>query len=86
MGTTANTAGLAGAEAAGLAAADVPTFAGDIASGTGLGGAGGLGAGMSAELGKARLVGAMSVPPTLGGVGSCADGQFGDGGFGGYAC
>lgn len=64
MGTTANTAGLAGAEAAGLAAADVPTFAGDIASGTGLGGAGGLGAGMSAELGKARLVGAMSVPPT----------------------
>ncbi|KCL22172.1 hypothetical protein W071_00621, partial [Mycobacterium tuberculosis TB_RSA161] len=48
----------------GLAAADVPTFAGDIASGTGLGGAGGLGAGMSAELGKARLVGAMSVPPT----------------------
>lgn len=64
MGTTANTAGLAGAEAAGLAAADVPTFAGDIASGTGLVGAGGLGAGMSAELGKARLVGAMSVPPT----------------------
>ena len=30
----------------------------------GLGGAGGLGAGMTAELGKARLVGAMSVPPT----------------------
>ena len=29
-----------------------------------LGGAGGLGAGMAADLGKARLVGAMSVPPT----------------------
>jgi hypothetical protein len=29
-----------------------------------LGGVGGLGAGMGAELGKARLVGAMSVPPT----------------------
>ncbi len=77
----ANTAGLAGAEA-GLAVADVLTFAGDIASGTGLGGAGGLGAGMSAELGKARLVG-QNGASDLGGVGLCADGPFGDGGFGG---
>ncbi|OSC37340.1 PPE family protein [Mycobacterium decipiens] len=56
--------GLAGAEAAGLAAADMPKFAGDLAPMNGLGGAGGVGAGMAAELGKARLVGAMSVPPT----------------------
>ncbi|KQH76300.1 hypothetical protein AO501_29080 [Mycobacterium gordonae] len=54
------------AGAAGLAggAADLPKFVGDTAPAMqGLGaGAGGLGVG--ADLGKARLVGAMSVPPT----------------------
>jgi PPE-repeat protein len=51
---------LAGADAAG----DVPKFVGATAPAMkGLGG-GGLGAGMDAGLGKARLVGAMSVPPT----------------------
>lgn len=55
------TAGLVGATAP---AADVPKFVGDVTP-KGLGGAGmgGLGA-ASAGLGKARLVGAMSVPPT----------------------
>jgi PPE-SVP subfamily C-terminal region len=59
--------GLANAAAMGAgAAADVPKLAGDAmpAGMKGLGGAGGLGAGMAGELGKARLVGAMSVPPT----------------------
>ncbi|SOJ56661.1 putative PPE family protein PPE38 [Mycobacterium simulans] len=59
----ASTAGLAGSAATGLAA-DVPKFVDDAAPALkGLGG-GGLGAGMSAGLGQARLVGAMSVPPT----------------------
>ncbi|OBK19421.1 PPE family protein [Mycobacterium asiaticum] len=63
LGSTANagTAGLAGA----TALADMPKLAGDIAPMTGMGGGGaGLGAGMAANLGQARLVGAMSVPPT----------------------
>ncbi|OBI75582.1 PPE family protein [Mycobacterium asiaticum] len=64
LGSTAN----AGAGAAGLAgatAADLPKFVGDIApAAKGLGGVGGLGAGMAGDLGKAHLVGAMSVPPT----------------------
>ncbi|OBJ88863.1 PPE family protein [Mycobacterium asiaticum] len=64
LGSTAN----AGASAAGLAgatAADVPKFVGDIApAARGLGGAAGLGAGMAGDMGKAHLVGAMSVPPT----------------------
>ncbi|POY10517.1 PPE family protein, SVP subgroup, partial [Mycobacterium kansasii] len=57
LGGTANagTAGLAGATAwEGLA--DAPKFVGDVNPMKGLGG--------GAELGKARLVGAMSVPPT----------------------
>jgi PPE-repeat protein len=60
----AGTAGLAGAATAGLGA-DVPKLV-DAAAMKPLGGigGGGLGAGMGAELGKARLVGAMSVPPT----------------------
>ena len=62
--SSASTAALAGANAAGLAG-DATKFVGsavpDLKS---LGGAGGLGAGMGADLGKARLVGAMSVPPT----------------------
>ncbi|QUR68197.1 PPE family protein [Mycobacterium spongiae] len=62
--TTAGTAGLYGAEAGGLAAADGALLAGDAASLEGVGGAGALGSGMAGELGKARLVGAMSVPPT----------------------
>jgi PPE-repeat protein len=48
-----------GAAAAGLVSADVPK------AGAGLGGIGGLGGGgMGAGLGQARLVGAMSVPPS----------------------
>ncbi|MHA7649331.1 PPE family protein [Mycobacterium sp. ML4] len=59
---TASTAGLVGATEAGLA--DAPKFVGDLApAAKGLGGAG-LGAGMAGDLGKAHLVGAMSVPPT----------------------
>ena len=66
LGQTANagTAGLAGATS-GLA--DVPKFVGETApalSGLGGGGAGSLGAGVGAGLGNARLVGAMSLPPT----------------------
>ncbi|MCV7078144.1 PPE family protein [Mycobacterium szulgai] len=63
MGNTgANAAGLA---SAGMTAADMPKMVGDITpAAKGLGGAAGLGAGMDAGLGKARLVGAMSVPPT----------------------
>ncbi|GFG67186.1 putative PPE family protein PPE38 [Mycobacterium kubicae] len=58
----AGTAGLANAGVA--AAADVPNLVGQTAPAVnGIGGAGGLG-GMSAGLGQARLVGAMSVPPT----------------------
>ena len=65
MANTSNTAGLAGAANAAGLAADVPKFAGSaVPDMKGLGGAGGLGAGMAADLGKARLVGAMSVPPT----------------------
>ncbi|MCV7200288.1 PPE family protein [Mycobacterium angelicum] len=61
MGNTgANAAGLA---SAGMAAGDVPKFVGDVAPAMkGLGGGLG-GAGMAADLGKAHLVGAMSVPP-----------------------
>ncbi len=58
-----STAGLAGATAA-ADLADAPKFVGDIApAGKALGGAG-FGAGMAGDLGKAHLVGAMSVPPT----------------------
>src|SRR6516165_8290812 len=54
---------LAGATAAGLAGADAPKFVGDtVPKGLG-GGVGGLG-GATGGLGNARLVGAMSVPPT----------------------
>ncbi len=60
-GMSAHPEALAGA--ANLAA-DAPKFVSEAAPlGKGLGGAGGLG-GASAELGKSRLVGAMSVPPT----------------------
>lgn len=63
QGANAGTAGL-GAAATELGA-DVPKFVGDTAlAAKGIGGGGGLGAGMSAGLGQARLVGAMSVPPT----------------------
>ncbi|VDM89668.1 putative PPE family protein PPE42 [Mycobacterium basiliense] len=63
LGSTANagTAGLANAGAAALV--DAPKMVDAINPMKGLGGAG-LGAGMAADLGKARLVGAMSVPPT----------------------
>ncbi len=55
---------LAGATAAGLAGADTPKFVGDTVP-KGLGGGGGLGGlGAGGGLGQARLVGAMSVPPT----------------------
>jgi PPE-repeat protein len=49
----------AGAAAAGLVSADVPKVGAEAMKGLG-----GLGGGMSAGLGQARLVGAMSVPPT----------------------
>jgi PPE-repeat protein len=63
QGGNAGTAGLANAAAVG---ADVPKFVGSTAPAMKpLGGGGaGLGSAMSAGLGKARLVGAMSVPPT----------------------
>jgi PPE-repeat protein len=55
---------LAGATAAGLGGADMPKFVGDtVPKGLGGGGLGGLGA-VGGGLGNARLVGAMSVPPT----------------------
>ena len=45
--------------------ADAPKFVGDVAPAMkGLGGGAGIGAGMAGDLGKAHLVGAMSVPPT----------------------
>ncbi|MGO9354213.1 MAG: PPE family protein [Mycobacterium sp.] len=62
--SSASTAGLAGANAAALAG-DATKFVGNaVPDLKPFGGAGGLGAGMGADLGKARLVGAMSVPPT----------------------
>ena len=58
----AATAGLAGANAL---AGDATKFVGSaVPDLKPFGGAGGLGAGVGADLGKARLVGAMSVPPT----------------------
>ncbi|MDT5136724.1 MAG: hypothetical protein QOD58_986 [Mycobacterium sp.] len=62
MGTSAN-AGTAGLASASTGLADMPKMVGDVAPMKGMGG-GGLGAGMAANLGQARLVGAMSVPPT----------------------
>ncbi|MGB9306032.1 MAG: PPE family protein [Mycobacterium sp.] len=57
-------ASMAGAGLAG-AGADMPKLVGDVSPAHGLGGVGGLGGGgMGAGLGQARLVGAMSVPPT----------------------
>ncbi|OBI88815.1 PPE family protein [Mycobacterium asiaticum] len=57
----------AGAAAATAGLADSTKFVGDVApAAKGLGGAG-LGAGMAGDLGKAHLVGAMSVPPTWAG-------------------
>ena len=62
--SSASTASLAAANAAGLGA-DAAKFVGNaVPDLKPFGGAGGLGAGMAADLGKARLVGAMSVPPT----------------------
>ena len=68
LGTTAGagTAGLAGATSAADLAA-MPALASDVNPMKGIGGGGGgagLGAGIGAGLGNARLVGAMSVPPT----------------------
>ncbi len=61
MQSANSSAGLAGANAAGLAT-DVPKFVGDVAPG--MKGLGGVGAGMSAGMGNARLVGALSTPPS----------------------
>jgi PPE-repeat protein len=63
QGANTGTAGLANAAAVG---ADVPKFVGNAAPALKPlgGGGGGLGSAISAGLGKARLVGAMSVPPT----------------------
>jgi hypothetical protein len=65
MGQSGSAASLAAANGAGLAA-DATKFVGNaVPDLKPFGGAGGLGgAGMAADLGKARLVGAMSVPPT----------------------
>ncbi|KLO30352.1 PPE family protein [Mycobacterium haemophilum] len=64
QGANGSTAALAGSTAS--LGADVPKFAGTaVPDMKPLGGVGGgLGSGMSAGLGQARLVGAMSVPPT----------------------
>src|ERR1700712_1937463 len=71
QGAGAGTAGLASATE-GLA--DAPKFVGDVSPGMkGLGGGAGLGGGMAGDLGKAHLVGAMSVPPTW--QGSVAKGR-----------
>ena len=60
---SAHGAGMA-ATAAGAGLVDAPKFVGGAAPAmTGLGGAGGLGSDVSGGLGRARLVGAMSVPP-----------------------
>ncbi|KZS63662.1 PPE family protein [Mycobacterium ostraviense] len=56
-------AGLAGATAGGAAAGE-PKFVGAAHPGTKPFGGGGLGSATSAGLGKARMVGTMSVPPT----------------------
>ncbi|ORW32145.1 hypothetical protein AWB91_13575 [Mycobacterium paraense] len=62
QGANAGTAGLANAAAVG---ADVPKFVSSTAPDMKpFGGGAGLGPAMSAGLGKARLVGSMSVPPT----------------------
>jgi PPE-repeat protein len=61
QGANAGTAGLANAAAVG---ADVPKFVGSTAPAMTPFGGGGLGSPMAAGLGKARLVGSMSVPPT----------------------
>ncbi|MGA7053048.1 MAG: PPE family protein [Mycobacterium sp.] len=62
--SSTNAAGMA-AGAAGAGLVDAPKIAGAaLPAMNGLGGTGGLGSAMSAGLGNARLVGAMSVPPT----------------------
>jgi len=61
QGANAGTAGLANAAAVGT---DVPKFVGSTAPAMKPFGGGGVGSPMSAGLGKARLVGSMSVPPT----------------------
>jgi PPE-repeat protein len=62
--SASNSGALAGANSAALAGADAPKFVGDtVPKGLGGGGLGGLGS-VGGGLGNARLVGAMSVPPT----------------------
>jgi PPE-repeat protein len=61
QGANAGTAGLANTAAVG---ADVPKFVGSTAPAMTPVGGGGLGSPMATGLGKARLVGSMSVPPT----------------------
>lgn len=60
----AGAASLAGANAAGLAGDGTKFVGSAVPDLKPFGGAGGIGGGMGADLGKARLVGAMSVPPT----------------------
>ena len=65
MGNSSSAALANAAGAGALGAADPAKFVGSaVGDMKGLGGAGGVGAGMAADLGKARLVGAMSVPPS----------------------
>ncbi|QLL05791.1 PPE family protein [Mycobacterium vicinigordonae] len=64
LGQTANV-GAAGLTGAAEGLADVPKFVGETTPALGgMGGGAGLGAGMAGGLGNARLVGALSVPPT----------------------
>jgi PPE-repeat protein len=65
MGNSSSAALANAAGAGALGVADPAKFVGSaVPDMKGLGGAGGVGAGMAADLGKARLVGAMSVPPS----------------------
>ena len=59
-----NAAGMAAAGAATAGLVDAPKFVPTGSPMAGLGGVGGLGSAVSGGLGHARLVGAMSVPPT----------------------
>ncbi|WP_264960820.1 PPE family protein, partial [Mycobacterium kiyosense] len=64
LGQTASTSTAASLASATEGLADVPKFVGETAPAlSGLGGGAGIGAGMAGDLGKAHLVGAMSVPP-----------------------
>ncbi|MDP7725056.1 PPE family protein [Mycobacterium sp. TY814] len=69
LANSANAAGTAGLAGATTGVVDATKFVGDTAPAVkGLGGGAGPGAGMSGSLGHARMVGALSVPPTWAGA------------------